>query len=93
MAVSDRISIDAEALELRLPEHRRIQVKTPRELERIAGIVRKPVIHELVDSYDVRVGPELTKKAAHLYAVYDGPWVYYCEVEEGPPAKEEAHAP
>ena len=87
--MSDRISIDAEAVELRLPEDRRILVKTSRQLERISGIVRKPIIHEVVDSYDNQVGSEPTKKAAHLYAVYDGPWVYYCECEEAPLAKEE----
>ena len=85
---SSKITIDAEAVELRLPEDRRIHVKTPRELERIAGIVRKPVIHELVNTYGVQPGSEPAKKGSHLYAVYDGPWVYYCEVQAEEPAME-----
>ena len=91
--MSEKISVDAEALELRLPESRRIHVKTPRELERIAGILRKPVIHELVTGGSSNMGSEPSRKGSHLYAVYDGPWFYYCEVEKDPPAKEEAKQP
>mgnify|MGYP007084791030 FL=1 len=91
--MTKRISIDAEALELRLPEDRRILLKGLEDLTAVARKLSKPIIHELVDSYEVQPGSEPAKKAAHLLAVYDGPWVYYCEVEEGPPAKEEAHAP
>jgi len=86
--MSNRIAVDAEAVELRLPEDRRIQIKTPRELERIAGRVGKPIIHELVDSYEVQAGSEPAKKGSHLYTVYDGPWVYYCEVQAEEPAME-----
>ena len=110
--MTERILIDAEVLELRLPEDRRIQVRTAEDLEAIARKVGKPIIHELVDSYDIQAtstsskkgnrgnpiyetlincqGSELVKKGKHILAIYDGPWVYYCEVEEGPLAKGKA---
>ena len=88
----DGISVDAEVLELRLPEDWRIHVKTLRELERIAGILRKPIIHELVSGEPSDVGSNPTKKGSHLYAVYDGPWVYYCELEADEQGRED-HAP
>ena len=88
--MSDRISVDAEALELRLPEDRKIQVRSPRELEKIAGILRKPIIREVVNGKLYLVGSNPTKKGSYLYAVYDGLWVYYCEVQAETPDREEA---
>lgn len=85
-----RISIDAEIVELSLPEERRIQVRAPADLQAIAWKVGKPILRELVNALSFRAGPEPTKKHSHILAVYDGPWVYYCEIEAEEPAREEA---
>ena len=91
-ALSNRISIDAEVVELRLPEDRKIHVKTPRELERIAGILKKPILRELVSNDTGVTDPSSIKKGSCVLAVYDGPWVYYCELEADEQGRED-HAP
>jgi len=86
------ISVDAEVVELRLPEDRKIHVKTPRELERIAGILKKPILRELVSNDTGVTDPSSIKKGSCVLAVYDGPWVYYCELEADAQGRED-HAP
>ena len=88
--MADGITFDAEALELRLPEDRRIQVKTPRELERIAGILRKPILCETVTNDTGVTDPSSTEKGSCMLAVYDGLWVYYCEVQAKTTDREES---
>jgi hypothetical protein len=90
--LTEHIPVDADVLELRLPEDRKIQVKTAEDLQAIARKVGKPILHEVVDGRLQPLGSRLPRKASHLLAVYDGPWVYYCELqaeEEG----REGHAP
>ena len=79
--MADGITFDAEALELRLPEDRRIQVKTPQDLKRIAGILKKPILRELVSNDTHVTDPSSIKKGSCVLAVYDGLWVYYCEAQ------------
>ena len=79
--MSGRVSFDAEAVELRLPEDRRIQVKTPQDLEVIARKVCKPILHEVVDGHPYPAGSKPLGNGSHVLAVYDGPWVYYCEIQ------------
>ncbi len=83
-----RISIDAEVVELRLPEDRRIQVKTAEDLEAIARKLWKPILHEAVDGRPYVVGSNPIPNGSHVLAVYDGPWVYYCEIQAEEPTKE-----
>ncbi len=86
-----RISIDAEVVELRLPEDRRIQVKSAEDLATIARKVGKPILHEVVHIDPYPAGSKPILNGSHVLAVYDGPWVYYCELKaeeqtgEGPP--------
>ncbi len=87
--MTSRISVDAEVVELRLPEDHRIHVKSPEDIEAIARKVGKPILHEVVDSRLHPVGCKLPWKGSHLLAVYDGPWVYYCELKADKPAREE----
>jgi len=87
--VMSRITFDAEVVELRLPEDRRIQVKSAEDLAVIARKLRRPILHEVVDGREHAVGSRLPWKGAHLLAVYDGPWVYYCEVKAEPEDREE----
>jgi hypothetical protein len=78
--LTNRIVFDAEVVELCVPEDRRIQVKTGEDLEAIARKLGKPILHEVDDHpYPARSKPP--KNGSHLLAVYDGAWVYYCELE------------
>ncbi len=83
-----RILIDADVVELRLPEDRRIQVKTAEDLQAIARKLCKPILHEVVhiDPYPADSKPILN--GSHVLAVYDGPWVYYCELRAEESSKE-----
>ncbi len=83
------ISVDAEVVELRLPEDRRIQVKSAEDLATIARKLCRPILHEVVDGREHAIGSRLPWKGAHLLAVYDGPWVYYCEVKAETEDREE----
>ncbi len=85
----DRLSYDAEVVELRLPEDRRIQAKSPEDVEAIARKLCKPILHELVDGHPYPAGSKPLRNGSHLLAVYDGPWVYYCELKADKPAREE----
>ncbi len=84
-----RIPFDAEIEELRLPEARRIHVKSAEDLEVIARKLGRPILHEVVDGPEHPVGSKLPWKDTHLLAVYDGPWVYYCELQAEEQAREE----
>ncbi len=84
-----RISFDAEVVELRLPEDRKIQVKTAEDLEAIARKLCKPILHEVVDGGLHPPGSTPPRNGSHLLAVYDGPWVYYCEIKAEEPGKGE----
>ncbi len=85
-----RISIEAEVLELRLPEDRRIQVKTPEDLLTIARKIGKPILHEVVSNGEYPLGSKPRVNGSHILACYDGPWVYYCELE---PSEDERQGP
>ncbi len=85
---TNRVSFDAEVMELRLPEARRVQVKSAEDLEAIARKLGRPILHEVVDGREHSIGSKLPWKGAHLLAVYDGPWVYYCEIQAEEPVKE-----
>jgi hypothetical protein len=74
------VNIDAEVVELRLPEDCRIQVKSAEDLEAIARKLGRPILHEVVDGRLHPIGSRLPCRGRHLLAVYDGPWVYYCEI-------------
>jgi hypothetical protein len=86
--LAERISFDAEVVELRLPEDRRIQVRSVRELEKIAGILRKPILRELIRDVTPVTGSNPTMRGSCALAVYDGPWVYYCELQAEPEGRE-----
>jgi hypothetical protein len=88
--MSGRVSFDAEVVELRLPEDRRIQVKTAEDLEAIARKLCKPILHEVVDGHPYPVSSNPLKNGSHVLAVYDGPWVYYCELQAEEPIREGA---
>ena len=84
-----RMSFDAEVLELRLPEEKRIQMKTPQDLEAVARRVSKPILHEVVLIHPHPEGSKPIQNGSHVLAVYDGPWVYYCELKPEEPPREE----
>ncbi len=86
--MSGRISFDAEVVELRLPEDHRIQVKTAEDLEIIARKLCKPILHEVVEIDPYPAGSKPILNGSHVLAVYDGPWVYYCEIEVEEPTRE-----
>lgn len=88
LSLVDRVSYDAEVVELRLPEDHRIQVKSPEDIEAISRKVCKPILHEVVDGREHAIGCRLGWKGSHLLAIYDGPWVYYCELQAEEPARE-----
>ena len=75
------ISFDAEVVELRLPEDRKIQVRTAEDLEVIARKLCKPILHEVVDGHPYPAGSKPFGNGSHILACYDGPWVYYCEIK------------
>jgi hypothetical protein len=83
-----RFSLDADVVELRLPENRRIQVKSAEDLQAISRKLCKPILHEVVDGREWTLGCSLPLKGSHLLAVYDGPWVYYCEIQSEQATKE-----
>jgi len=83
-----RISFDAEVVELRLPEDRKIQVRTAEDLEAIARKLCKPILHEVVDGRPYAVGSNPIGNGSHILACYDGPWVYYCEIKAEPEGRE-----
>ena len=87
--MAGRISFDAEVLELRLPEDRRIQVRSAEDLEAIARKVCKPILHEVVNGRSYAVGSNPIPNGSHVLAVYDGPWVYYCEIQSKDSIKED----
>jgi len=82
------ISVDAEVVELRLPEDRRIQVKAAEDLASIARKLCKPILHEVVDGHPYPAGSKPLGNGSHILAVYDGPWVYYCEIKAEEPTRE-----
>ncbi len=82
-----RIVIDAEVVQLRLPEDRRIQVKTGQDLEAVARKLCKPILHEVVDGHLHPAGSKPLGNGSHILAVYDGPWVYYCEIQAEEPTR------
>jgi hypothetical protein len=86
--VTTRVSFDAEVVELRLPEDCRIRIKTAEDLQAIARKLCKPILHEVVDGHPYPAGSNLQKNGSHVLAVYDGPWVYYCETQAEEPTKE-----
>ncbi len=77
----NRISFDAEVVELRLPEDTRIQVKSAEDLQAIARKLGKPILHEAVSIDPYPEGSKPIQNGTHVLAVYDGPWVYYCEIK------------
>jgi len=79
--LQNHVSFDAEVVELRLPEDRRIQVKRAQDLEVIARKLCKPILHEEVDGRPYAVGSNPIGNGSHILACYDGPWVYYCEIQ------------
>ena len=81
------IAADANALELRLPEDRSIHLLGLEDLVAVAKKLGKPVIRELVYREPGETGPGPAGRSTYLLAVYDGPWAYYCEVEEEKPEK------
>lgn len=85
---ASRISVDAEVVEFRLPEDRRIQVKTAQDLTAIARKLGKPILHELVSRSEYPLGSRPRQNGSHILAVYDGPWVYYCELQAEEPDRE-----
>jgi hypothetical protein len=88
VGLNHRVSVDAEVVELRLPEDHRIQVKTAEDLEVIARKLCKLILHEVVHVHPYPEGSSPIPNGSHVLAVYDGPWVYYCELKAQEPAKE-----
>ena len=86
--LNQRVSFDAEVVELHLPEDRRIQVKTAEDLASIARKLCKPILHEVVDGHPYPAGSSPPMNGSHLLAVYDGPWAYYCEIQAEESTKE-----
>jgi hypothetical protein len=66
----------------------RISIKNPKYLETIAKKLCKPILHEVVDGRDHSIGCRLPWKGSHLLSVYDGLWVYYCELKVEEPTRE-----
>lgn len=91
--MTNEITIDAEALELQLPEDRRIHLRGSGDLVVVARKLGKPVIREVVYREPGEAGSELAGRGKHILAVYDCFWVYYCEVEEEKPVQKEAPRP
>ncbi len=86
--MATRISFNAEVVELRLSEAQPIEIRTAEDLEVIARKLGKPILHEVVDSRLSSIGSRLPLKGSHILAVYDGPWVYYCELKAEPEGRE-----
>jgi len=82
-----RVPFDAEVVELRLPEDRRIQVKTAEDLASIARKLGKPILRELVSGPRSDAGSKLIKEGSCVLAVYDSLWVYYCELQAEEPTE------
>ena len=88
--MTNRIWIDAEVLELRLPEDRRIRVKNVEDLASIASKLSKPILHEVVNQRPCIMDSKSSTDGSHVLAVYDGSWVYFCELGEGQSLKDES---
>ena len=89
---SPRIVIDAEVLELRLPEDRRIRVKNAEDLASIARKLGKPILHEVVDQRLCVMDSKSSTDGSHVLAVYDGSWVYFCELGDDQSLQDESDA-
>ncbi len=69
-----------EAVRLCLPEDRRIQLQKPSDLLAVARWLEKPILHGEVYRYPVPESSMGRNGRVHILAVYDGAWVYYCEI-------------
>jgi len=65
------IVADAEAKELQLPEDKRINLRSPKDLAVVAKKPNKPIIREVVYSETGDAGSEPAGKGKHLLVVYD----------------------
>lgn len=81
---------DAEVVAFSLPKDRSIQVKSTEDLVGIAKKLNKPILHGAFGGHDHPSGSSLDRKGFHILVVYDGPWVYYCEIQESSWAREGA---
>ena len=79
--MTGRICFDAEALELRLPEDWRIHLRDVKDLAVVATKLGKPIIHQFVDDHAIQHDSIGGKRTVHILVVYDGPWIYYSEVQ------------
>jgi hypothetical protein len=78
--LATRTSFDAEVVELRLPEDKRIQVQSAEDLEAIGRKV--PILHEIAYVHPYPEGSKPIANESHVLAEYDGPWVCYCELRD-----------
>ncbi len=69
-----------EAVRLCLPEDRRIQLEKPSDLLAVARRLEKPILHGEGYRYPVSDSSMNGNGHVHILAVYDGAWVYYCEI-------------
>ncbi len=72
---------EVEAVRLCLPEDRRIQLEKPSDLLAVARWLEKPILHGEVYRYPVPDSSMASNGCVHILAVYDGAWVYYCEMQ------------
>ena len=81
-ALTGRIRFDAEALELHLPDDRRIHIKNVKDLAVVATKLGKPINHQFVDGNLIQQDLIAGKRTIQVLVVYDGTLVYDAEVQK-----------